>query len=145
MTFLEFIIAATVGLVSTAIFFAINGVVLRYVSKWLDFDDNTWQTAFKVAGLAAIASWLLSLIPAGMAAAFLVMGRVAAFFVNALFMLVNAVIFVWLIKRFYYQNWGKSILAWVIIVVINFVLGYIIGMIAATLATAFAFSAARFV
>lgn len=145
MAFLEFIVAAVTGLVSTAIFFVINGLVLRYVSKWLDFDDKSWQTAYKVAGIAAAASWLLSLIPAGMAAAFLVMGRVAAFFVNALFTLVNAGIFVWLIKRFYYQGWGKSVLAWLIVFVVNIVLGFIVGMIVATLATAFAFGAARFV
>ncbi len=145
MAFLEFIAAAGVGLVSTAIFFAVNGVVLKLVSKWLDFDDKSWQTAFMVAGFAAAASYLLSLIPAGMSAAFLVMGRVAAFFVNALFVLVVAAIYVWLIKRFYYQNWGRSVLAWLVVFVVNLVLGYIIGMIAATLATAFAFSAARFV
>ncbi len=142
---MEFIIAAAVGLVSTAIFFAINGIVLKLVSGWLDFDDTSWQTAYKVAGFAAIASYLLSLIPAGMSAAFLAMGRVAAFFVNALFIVVNAVIFVWLIKRFYYQGWGKSILAWFIVFVVNIVLGFIVGLFVAAMATAFAFNAAKFV
>ncbi|MEM2916226.1 MAG: hypothetical protein QXT19_02625 [Candidatus Woesearchaeota archaeon] len=145
MAFLEFIVAAAVGLVSSAIFFAINGVVLKLASGWLDFDDKSWQTAYKVAGIAVVVSYLLSLIPAAMASAFFVMGRVAAFFVNALFAFVNAVIFVWLIKRFYYQGWGKSILAWLIVFVVNIILGFIVGLIVATLSTAFAFSAAKFV
>jgi hypothetical protein len=145
MAFSIFLTAVLLSLVTTVIFWALNGLILRFVAKWLDFDDDTFATAYKTAGLAAIVSFLLSLIPTAMASFFLTVGRVAAFFINSVFIVANALIFVWLIQRMYYQTWGKSAIAWLILFVANIILGFIVGLLIAALATAFALNAAQFV
>jgi predicted DNA repair protein MutK len=145
MAFSVFLAAVLLSLVTTVIFWALNGLILRFVANWLDFDDDTFATAYKTAGLAAIVSFLLSLIPTAFSSFFLELGRVTAFLVNGVFILVNAFIFVWLIQRMYYQTWGKSAIAWLILFVANIILGFIVGLLIAALATAFAFNAAQFV
>lgn len=145
MAFSVFLAAALLGLVTTVIFWALNGLILRFVAKWLDFDDDTFGTAYKTAGLAAIVSFLLSLVPTAFSSFFLELGRATAFLVNGVFILVNAFVFVWLIQRMYYQTWGKSAIAWLILFVANIILGFIVGLLIAALATAFAFNAAQFV
>jgi hypothetical protein len=145
MAFTDFLIAAIVGLFTTAIFFAINGLLLKFVSGWLKFRNTSWETAYKVAGMAAIASFLLSLIPLAFSASFGMMGRIAAILINMLFAGVNAFIFIYLIYRFYYVSVGKSILAWLIIFIANLILGFIVGLFIAAVAVAFAFNAAQFV
>jgi hypothetical protein len=145
MAFTDLLVGAVTGLFTTALIFAINGLVLKLVSGWLRFHDRTWPTAYKTAGLAAIASYLLSLIPIGIAAFGTVPTKAAAFVINLIFMLVNMVIFVYVIYRMYYATLGKSILAWLIVFLVNLVLGFIVGIIIAALAVAFTFNAAQFV
>jgi predicted DNA repair protein MutK len=130
---------------TTAIFFGLNGLILKLASGWLRFRDNAWTTAYKTAGLASIASFLLSLIPIGLSAANTVPTRFTAFFINLVFTVANAAIFIYLIYRMYYTKFSKSFLAWLIIFIINIILGFIIGLIIAALAVAFAFNAARFI
>lgn len=145
MALSAFLIGAVTGLFTTVILFAINGLILKLVSGWLRFHDQSWGTAYKVAGLASIASYLLSMIPLGIASAGTLPTRIIAFVINLVFMLVNMGIFVFLIYRMYYSPLGKSFLAWLIIFIANLILGFIVGIIIAALAVAFTFNAAQFV
>lgn len=145
MGFIDFVSAALLGLFTTAIFFAINGLLLKLISGWLKFHDDSWATAYKVSGIASAISWVLSLIPTAFTATYTVMGRVAMLIINALFAIINAAILIWLIYRLYRQPLGKSVLAWLMVFVANLLLSFLIGLIVAALAVALAFNAARFV
>jgi len=145
MAFSDFLIAAGVGLFSTAVFFAINGLLLKLISGWMRFSDKSWSTAYKVVGIASVISWVLSLLPTAYSAAYGPLPRLTALFVNILFAFVNAAVLVWLIYRFYYTRIGKSILAWLIIFISNLIIGFMVGILIAAIAVAFAFNAAQFV
>lgn len=138
-----FLIAAVLSAVTTAIFFAINGLLLKFVAGWLKYGDTDWSTAYRTAGFAAIASYVLSLLPAAFANFFLGVSQVTAFLLNAVFVIINAVIFIALIRKYYDEGWGRAALGWLIIFIANIIIGFLVGLLMALLATAFAFSAAQ--
>jgi len=145
MPFSTFLIAVLVSFISTAVFFALNGLFLKLISSWLEFSDDDWKTAYKVALYAGLVSFGLSMIPAFFSAFFLTTGRIAALVINVLFAAVNAVVFIWFIRKYYDETWGRAALAWLIIFVINIIVGFILGLVIGVLATAFAFTATQFV
>jgi hypothetical protein len=140
-----FLVATLVSFVTSAIFFALNGLILKFIAGWLKFDDDTFGTSFTVAGYAAIVSFVLSLIPTFFASFFLTVGQIVALIINLVFIVVNAAVFVGLIRKFYEQTVGKALLAWFILFVINIILGMIVGLVIGALTTAFAFNAGKFV
>jgi len=144
MSLATFFIAAMVSLVTTVIFFAINGLILKYVAGWLDLGDDSFRTAYTVSAYAAIVSYVLSLIPSLFASLFLTVGRIVALFINGIFIIVNAIVFIWLIRKFYEVKWPDALKTWGILFIVNIVLGLIVGLVVGVLATAFAFGAARF-
>jgi hypothetical protein len=114
-----------INVVSTIIVIFVNAFaiwltvekILRYVS----YKDEGFKTALKIAAIAGLVSFVLSLVPMMNPA---LVGNVG---LNFLFFLVNAGLVLYLIKRFYELDWGKSAVAWLIVLVLGFVIGFAVG------------------
>ncbi|MBD3259765.1 hypothetical protein GF371_04005 [Candidatus Woesearchaeota archaeon] len=108
---------------STIAFIIINALILWGISHWLKFKDQGMKTAFLVAVIAGIIAFVLGLIPTFMGAI------AAAVALNLIFMIVNVVILLLLIRYFYKESWGRSAIAWILLIVADIIIGAIIGLI----------------
>ena len=113
-----------VSIIATIVFIVINSLVLWLVaSKIFKYHDETFKTAFMVAVIAGVISFILSLIP------MFVTALSAALVINIILFIVNAIVLIYLIKRYYDTTLGQAILTWVIVLVIDLVLGFVVGFL----------------
>jgi len=133
------------SIISTAFFIAVNGAVLKLASYWLKFREKRWGTAYKVAAWSGLVSFIFSLIPTWMATQLLALGAALSILINISFIVVNALVLIYLVKRFYEVALGKATLAWLIVFVINLILGFLIGLIIGIIGIGLALGATRFV
>lgn len=123
--------AIIVSLISTIIFIVVNGLVIWLsATKIFNFRDQSPRTAFVVAAIAGIISFILSLIPV------FITSINAAVAINIILFIVNAIILIYLLKRYYDISWGSAVLAWVIVLVVDIVLGFLVGLLLGALAIA---------
>jgi len=122
--------AIFISLVSTLIFIGINGFILLWISRWFAFKKQDSKTSYSVAGIAGAVSFVLSLIPIAISA------LAGSLLFSIVLIVVNALILIWLIMKFYNLKFLKAGLAWIIIFVIDIIIGFILGLILALIAGA---------
>ncbi len=124
-----------VNIVATVIIIFVNaftlwlttGKILRAVpayNKTFRYGANQakgFNTALIVALIAGLVSFILSLIPTFSPV------LVGNAMLNVVFFIVNAVVLLLLIRKFYELAWGKTAAAWLIVTVIGFIIGAVIG------------------
>jgi hypothetical protein len=110
------------NLVSAVVFVVVTGLLLWFVSKIVfKFKINNAITAFIVSGIAGAVAFVLGLIP--IITNYIETGLVLVIFV------INAVVLILLIKRYYKLAWDRAILAWLLVFVLNLIIGFLIGII----------------
>ncbi len=119
-----------ISLISSLVFLGVNGLILLWVSRWIAFKKQDPKTAFSVSGIAAAVSFVLSLIP------IISYTLSTNLFFGILIFIVNTLVLIWLIVRFYKIELLKALLVWAIIFIVDIVIGFILGIILAAFAGA---------
>ena len=113
----------TINLISSAVYVVVNGLILWWLSKLFKLNaKNPWKLAYTVALFAGIVSFVLGLLPV-----FFI--SMAGLVPTIIFFVINAVVLVYLIMRFYKLEIGKSILIWLGVFIADLIIGFIIGLV----------------
>ena len=113
-----------INFISAVVFVGINGVVLWWLTLKL-FKlkiKEPWKLAYTVALYAGIVSFVLGLFPVFIS----VLASIAA---TVVFFLINTIVLIYLIMRFYKQEIGKSVLIWLGVFIADLIIGFVIGLI----------------
>jgi hypothetical protein len=113
-----------VNIISTVIFIAVNGVVLWWLaSKLFKIKvKEPWKLAYKVAIIAGIIAFLLGLFPVFITA-------MANLIWVLIFFVINAIVLIYLIMRFYKLPIGRSALMWLGVLIADIIIGFVIGVV----------------
>jgi len=93
--------------------------ILKYVSS----RAGGFMTALKIAVIGGIISFALGLIPTFKPA------LVGNALLNLLFFVINAVVLLVLIQKFYALKLGEAAVSWLVVLVLGFVIGFVVGNI----------------
>ena len=118
-TILLSLLNAIIGVFVTA--FALWLAIEKILHYYLDYFVAGFRTALKVAGIAGIVSFILSLIP------IIITAFAGNAVLNLIFFIINAAVLFYLIQRFYELKWKEAAIAWIIVLVISYVIGWVLG------------------
>jgi len=93
--------------------------ILKYVSS----KAGGFKTAFKISLIAGVISFVLGLIPTFSPA------LVGNAMLNLLFFVINAIVLLFLIQKFYGLKLGEAAISWLVVLVLGFVIGFVVGNI----------------
>lgn len=117
------ILEVAANTVNMVIFIVVNGILVHMVSSLLGFVERHVTTSFFISFIAGFVGIALNLILLFAAPAFVQSSMIAMFFA------INAVVFIYLIKRMCGVSYIHSIVAWVIIAVMDLAIGFVIGVL----------------
>jgi len=107
---------------STIVIIFVNALAL-----WLTIDNilkyarEGFKTALKTGAVAGIISFALGLIPT------FVPELAGNQGLTLLFFIINSIVMLFLIKKFYGLRWGETGAAWVVVLVLSFLIGFVAG------------------
>ena len=112
-----------INLISAIVFIAVNGLVLWWLARLFKLKvKEPWKLAYKVALIAGIVSFILGFFP-------ILIIALAGLTGTLIFFVINAIVLIYLITRFYKLALGRSILMWLGVFIADLIIGFIIGLI----------------
>ncbi len=107
----------------------IGALLLMLAAKLFKLADQGFKTAIKIMFIVGVSSLVLEVISQ-------LVPSLETIPAVASFVLVSIALAVWLIKKYYALDWGKSLLVWLVWIVLSLVAGFLIGLVAAAIIVA---------
>ena|SRR3989344_3078686 len=112
-----------VGGLIAVLFIVLNSLLLWLVSnKILKYRTREFGVGLKVAAIAGIISYALGLVSMLFSGTTLTLFSIVA-------LIVNTIIVIWLIRKFYDVEIKEAVFAWAILFVADILLGILVGLI----------------
>ena len=116
--------SAGISLLATILFIGINTLVLWLLANYfLNWQDKSVQTAFKTALVVGIITFILNIITSFTSGTF-------AKLLTAIIFILNIIIFIYFIKRFYnHTNLVQPLIGWLCLFIVDLILGFLAGIV----------------
>jgi len=107
----------------------LSALVLMFVAMMFKLSDKKYKTALKITAIVGVIGIVFNVL------AYLIPSAAVALGVLSL-IIGSIIVAIWLIKKTYKLEWGKSLLVWLVWIVLEIVVAFIIGLIIAAIVAA---------
>lgn len=111
----------TMQVITTVIMVIIGALLLMLSAKIFKLKDQSFKTAIKVVLILYVITFVLGLIG--------ILSLRTALIMSVLNFVVLIALGIYLIKKFYLIDWGKSVLVWLVWFILSLIVGFIVGLI----------------
>ena len=112
-------------IITTIVMVIVSALLLMLSAKIFKLKDQSYMTALKVVLILYVINFVFSLIG--------ILSLPAALIMSILSFIVLIVLGIYLIKKFYKLDWGKSALLWLVWFILSLIAGFIVGLILAAI------------